>query len=63
MTDEEIKRFNLKCKVLGNAPYKCVLTSFEWAGFKRIDDEDDDDDWNVQWGIGSKNTLKNMNRY
>ena len=49
MTEEEVKKYSLTCKVLGSAPYKCVLTSFDWAGFKRIDEDDDDEDeeWNV----------------
>ncbi|CAD8061603.1 unnamed protein product [Paramecium sonneborni] len=64
MTEEEVKKYQLTCRVLGSAPYKCVLTSFDWAGFKRIDEDDDEDEeWNVQWGIGNKSTLRNMNRY
>lgn len=42
-----MNRFSLCCKVLGSAPYKCVLTSFDWAGFKRIDEDDEDEEWNV----------------
>jgi hypothetical protein len=35
VSDVDAKNWNLKFKVLGNNPYKCVMAAFEIAGFER----------------------------
>lgn len=44
MNDEEIKKYDLVCRIFGSAPYKCVLTAFENAGFRRVEEDDEDDE-------------------
>lgn len=42
-----------------------MTSAFESAGFKRFDedDEENDNNWNVMWGMGTRKTTKNMNKY
>jgi hypothetical protein len=35
LNQDEIKNLNLKYKILGNNPYKCVVAAFETAGFQK----------------------------
>ncbi|CAD8177226.1 unnamed protein product [Paramecium octaurelia] len=55
---EQIKK-PLFYKLQGQVPFKCVLNSFEAAGFERSDD----DNWLLYWGLASKETLNEMKRY
>ena len=35
MSDEDSTKLDLKYKIPGDAPYKCVVAAFSKAGFKR----------------------------
>lgn len=35
LNQDDIKNLNLKYKILGNNPYKCVVAAFETAGFQK----------------------------
>ncbi|CAD8111210.1 unnamed protein product [Paramecium sonneborni] len=56
---QQIKK-PLYYKLHGQVPFKCILSSFEAAGFERSDDEDN---WLIYWGLASKETLKEMKKY
>jgi tubulin polyglutamylase TTLL4 len=68
MSEAEEKRYKLVYRVLGQVPYRCVVSSFEYAGFTKYVEEDEEEEttegvWNIMWGIGNKSTLKHMNKY
>ena len=63
MTATEIEHYDPCYRVFGQVPYKCVTSAFESAGFRSYDDEKDEDKWNVLWGMGSRKTMKGMNKY
>lgn len=37
VSHEEKKNMNLKFKIIGQNPYKCVLGAFEMAGYQRTE--------------------------
>ncbi|KAL4432998.1 hypothetical protein ABPG74_005371 [Tetrahymena malaccensis] len=59
ISDFETKKFNLKYKINGENPYKCVVKAFEEAGFEMTEEND----WNCVWSLPKKDRVKFMNQF
>lgn len=59
VSDQDAEKLDLRFKILGDQPYKCVLSAFKTAGFRRTNK----DNWYCFWGFASDDTTKTMNKH